>query len=354
MVVNDNNKAQRNMQVFGYGGMTGTSATAMSMYALVHNAAIYFRDVPIGVHFDPRHGPLLKGATLAVVGAENAKRQPVDPHGVLTVPRMAPGENRWVELTFNASASAKEPVPLDILELRDGVPVNGYRLSVTPMKIEGAIRETLLQHVAVFTRLSEAFGMQAAREQAKAAATLASHNVDAVSYGNFLKQYGPGMVTLTDEFIRMADPKDTLRMRDTASLLAKSAPAKAQPVHLTFLNKLDAAQTMRQKAGGDIADIPQNVRWQRDLFARLKRVPGAPKVVASSSAFLTAFESRKITVDAFQKLVDALHEVYAEAAALDNTGRAKDALAAIGKGKSLASLQAEHRALLLALDPLAP
>ena len=351
MVVNDNNKAQRNMHVFGFGGMAAGGAGQMSVYAIVHNAATFLRDVIVGIDIDPRHVRLLSGATLGAVGSQD--RQPLRPFGTLTLAKMSPGENRWVELTFSPPPQTREAARVGIVELRNGVPVNGYSFLVKPMPVADAIRDTLLQHAAVSTRLAEAFGLAAGRDEAKAAQdVVATGKTDAATYGRFLREHRETITKLTNDFVEKAGVGDPLGATAAARRLAAglSDPARAQPLHLALLEKLDAAQTMRRKADGDVADIPQNVRWQKDLFARQKELPRAHEVAEKSAAFLNEFEHRKVSIDGYPPLVEGLTPIFREAAATDTTGRAGRALDEVRQARSPVSLQKAHRTFLLALD----
>lgn len=354
MVVADNNKAQRNLHVFGFGGMSGggtRSARGMSMYAIAHNAATRVRDMKIGVAADPKRLRQLREASLRVVGRGGNDPRPVKPGDVLTLPKMAPGENRWIELTFTPTPNAREAIPIEIVELVNGRPVNGYAFVPTPMPLDRAIRETLVQHAVVFTRLHAAFGLAGAKRQAKLALRLArTRTVTPGRYAKFLQAGSKAIATLTGAFLEKCGTPDTLGAAAAVKALAaaKADPAAAQPLHLTLLNKLDVAMTMRQKADGDVGDIPQNVRWQMELFAAL-RTRHAFEVVERSARFLANFEKRKAGVDGFASLLASLRDAFKEAAATDTTGQAAARLKGIATAASPAKLQKAHREFLLAL-----
>src|SRR5262249_21616579 len=61
--------------------------------------------------------------------------------------------------------------------------------------------------------------------------------------------------------------------------------------HALVLHKLDAFQTMVQKAQGDAADIRQNVSWQTELFATPKATSWdcAAKVREQSRRFIRQY-----------------------------------------------------------------
>jgi len=355
LVVNDNNKAQRNMQVFGFGGMT----QGMMMYAIAHNAATFMRDMSIGIAVDPRDLARLGSPTIRAIGGIGSASLPVQPGAVLTLSKMAPGENRWIELTFSPTSLASGSAPVDIVELVNGVPVNGYAFMPTPIPIQDAILNTLRQHAAIFTRLDNMFNnLSGAQDQARQALDLIKNNktISPALYTNFLKAQSKSIVSLTNGFLKNASDGDSFGIIQSLDRLvaAISNPSAAQPLHLVFLEKLGAAQTLHQKAQGDVADIPQNVRWQKELFGRLKGVRCAGTVVEESSEFLAKFERGRADADDFEDLLESLENAFEEAAQ-KYLGRHGDSLLDdLEKAKSPAALQKAHRAFLLALDAAAP
>lgn len=356
LVVADNNKAQRNLHVFGYGGMAGGQAAQGAMYALVHNAATRVRDVQLGIAAEREALLQLRDARLRVLGPEGGAPRPVKPGDVLTLPRMLPGENRWVELAFTAAPDARSVAAVEIAELVGGLRVNGYTFAPTPQRLEQALHETLVQHAAVFTRLDAAFGLAGARREAALALRLAhGKELRPAAYTAFVKSRGKALRALVATFLRRgggAAPLDVLGSVKALGAAAGDA-AVAQALHLTLLNQLDVLQTMRQKAEGDVADVPQNVRWQRELFAA-RSGAYAREVVERSTRFLDDFERRKVGVEGFAPLLVALRAALKEAAAQDSTGEAGRRLDALDTNAAPAALQKSHRALLLALDGVKP
>lgn len=349
MVVADNNKAQRNMQVFGYGGMSESSEGGlMSIYAIVHNAATRWRDVQIGIGGDPRELRSFQRTLLRAVGNAGQEAGTIKPGNVLTLPKMAPGENRWVELSFMPRAGKRVSARVDLLELVNGIPVNGYGIAPTSMKIEDAIRETLIQHVAVFTRLYAAFGVDGAnRQAANARELLDSKTLTSAAYAKLIKTESRALGGIVQSFMHgYDDPFGVVAAVKALSSVSNATIMQAN--HLTLLNKLDAAQTMRQKAAGDADDIPQNVRWQRELFLAL-RTPRSKEVDEESRRFLMDFEQRKAGIDAFGALLTQLRDALKEGAARDASGEALKRLDALTEARSPAALQNAHRAFLLAL-----
>jgi hypothetical protein len=256
MVVADNDKAQRNMQVFGFGGMSGgmSGGVEASAYAIVGNAAERTRDVAIGLFVDPKRLRELGGATVRVLGSSGSDPQRVQPGSILTLSRMEPGETRWIEIRFTPTERLARPLPVTISELVGGQTVNGYAFVLTPMPLESAIRDTLFQHAAVFTRLAKGFGIENAEEQVlQAQRLLRPKRIDPKLYSKFLAASTQALQELTARLFgtggQLGDPFGTAEaVKSLAG--APGNPAAAQVLHLTLLNKLDATATFYQRAGG--------------------------------------------------------------------------------------------------------
>ncbi|MBV9991161.1 MAG: hypothetical protein JOZ72_07685 [Alphaproteobacteria bacterium] len=346
-VMGDNNKAQRNMQVFGYGGMAAGDM-GMSMYAVVHNAATVTRDMPIAVTTGSRRSDdAAKNLVVATVAGDDRRQAMARPGGVMTLTGMRPGENRWVEFRFKPGDA---PAKLEILELVDNRAVNGYAFAPQPMALPLAIRETLLQHAAVFARL-DAFGIDGARDQVKLAQMLLKdRDVAPKAYAAFLQKNADAVEGVLSRFVQKARIGDPVSAGPAFDALVKALgnPAAAQALHLTLLNKIDVLATMRQKQEGDIADIAQDLRWQKELFVRLREIEGANEIVKRSDEFLTGLARRRIPLQDFVKLTASLSGAYRSAAAKlggDAPARAE----ALAQARTLVSLQKAQREFLLAV-----
>ena len=90
-VIDDNNKAQRNLRVTPAAGGGG-----MIHFGIVHNAGTLARDMQLGLAqtagLRPPEGTLVEVFTDKGV----VERLPWRAWGNLTLPAMQPGENRWI------------------------------------------------------------------------------------------------------------------------------------------------------------------------------------------------------------------------------------------------------------------
>jgi hypothetical protein len=258
MIVADNNKAQRNMQVFGLGGMSAGQELAQgAAYAIACNAASSTRDMAIGLTVDPRRMQELGPATVRVLGGPGPEPQRVTPGAVLTLPRVVPAECRWLELAFSPSPALKEPLAVTINELVGARAVNGYAFVVRPMALQAALREALFQHAAVFTRLAAGFAIAGGEAQAKLAqGLLRAKGLEPGTYAKFLATQARAVATLTAALVKKGGSSgDPFGAAAATKALAGAPtdPAAAEVIHLTLLNKLDATATFYQRAAAAAA-----------------------------------------------------------------------------------------------------
>ena len=315
-IVNDNNKAQRNMHV--YMGMSGGGG--MSMYAIAHNAATFVRDMVIGLDAPRWTGP--KGPTVAVVGGQ--ERTTIRGRTALTLPRMRPGENRWVEVT--ADPTAKDDADsINLYEVVNGRMINGYAFVPQAADLGNVALRNLFQHAVVFTRMAVAFGVVEAKREADEATRTKVGSAD--DYLQFLKRHR-GVIQTAAKKLRERGGGDPFGIADAAKQLETAGGAAAAAnAHLTLLNKLDAFMTMLQKRDGDAADIAQTLRMQAE---RLRM----PKLLEAADRFARGKGTAQEYSALVQAQADALRDSSLRAAAASTT--------------DLARLQKLHRDALLA------
>lgn len=356
-IINDNNKAQRNM------GLSTTPARGVgqidSFYAIVHNAATRIRDMMLAWNADPQTVKRLRGATIEVIGGRNVK---LGPEGSLVLKGMQPGENRWVGLSFAAPRGDEgDVVGVHFSELVGNAAVNGFTIAARPSSLERVIRDRLALHRSVFARI-ETFGTPGADFEVRAAERLRRREkLLPREYVAFVTQHLKPIVRIQQELIAKEKAGDPFgAARGVTALRQAVAGKRADAIavaHSALLNKLDSFLTMRQLEQGDAADILQNVRWQRDLYARLRslpQLPGAKALIRRSDQFIRRYGARQIGNAEFPKLMTALLPAFRETAkalAKQRLGLDRE-VDAIEKalGGEPAALQKAHRGFLLKLQ----
>src|SRR5713101_1491418 len=136
--------------------------------AVIHNAATFTRTMTVRYQVSPNILRKLEGGQIGFVGRDS---QALRQSGTLEISRMAPGENRWLNLSYSApNAKLGETLPVSFEEVVDGAAVNGLTIAIRPSPLDVVIRENLKLHRATFNRLDKAFGISKASQESSAAA----------------------------------------------------------------------------------------------------------------------------------------------------------------------------------------
>lgn len=304
----DNNKAQRNMDLPPMAMGSGMA----SFHAIIHNAALNVRNMVIHYSVPPQLLPRLQGAQIEVIGGET---RPLRESGTLVLGNMQPGENRWLEISYSApNAKPGQSVPISLEEFNGDTKLNGLTVAAQPSTIDQIIRANLKSHRAVFTRLDAAFHVSKAADEARAAGQLLqASSITAQQYLDFLKQHSGVMAGTAAELIKTQKSSDAFATSQAVKILESSVASGqaelAANAHLSLLNKLDAFQTMLQKAQGDPSDILQMVMWQRTLYStapQLTRLKFAKRVVEESDEFIRNYGTPKAQGDSYVELIREL------------------------------------------------
>jgi len=313
LIVWDNNKAQINMDFPPTAG--GGSDTK---FGIVHNGELYPRDITVGLQVDPEVLRQLGNAQVEVIGGKN---QPLENGRTITLANMLPGENRWIGATFSTpDGDGTKTLPITFTELAGSKPVNGFTIAAVPSPLSAVIADDLKFHAAVYTRLNSAFDIDQAKEEGEDARHLLREGkVSEPRYLEFLRSHRKRIDESVSKFLAKEKGQDTFGVQQALQILEQATDTNnasaAAMADATLLNKLDAFQTMLQKAEGDPADILQMVRWQKQLYlskTQLQNLPAARHIVEESDKFIRDYGKHKMEDAAYREfllsLVLSFHE----------------------------------------------
>ena len=352
-IVNDNNKAQRNM---GLSTTPARGAGASDCYfAIVRNAATFPRDLELSFEADPVVAEALKGAAIETVGGKDVS---FAESGMLRLANMQPGENRWIGVRFPAVAGSSGRVfAVNFTETLEGVALNGFAIGAQLGSTDAVIREKLQRHVSEMTRL-RASGADRAEESAAAAAKLAaSGKIPPAAYVKFVADSIAALEAGTS-FLENAEAFGlSSALESLARDLKSGDPGAVAVSHDCVLNRIDSALTMQQLARGDVANILHNVRWQLDLFRTLPKLSAtrcATELTADSERFIQAYGMKETSNGEYPSFVKSQLKCMTLAARELEDQVLLESLATIEKSASgeLPTLQRAHQDYLGRLDTL--
>jgi hypothetical protein len=247
-IVDDNNKAQRNM------GLSTTpareSAGESVLWAIVHNAATFRRDVELQIRWPiPRSAG---GRPSAVLISPGLEPMPIREAGRVVLARMQPLENRWVGIRMRGLTGRPGLVAaVEFDELVGDAAVNGFALGVrlgSDRDVEAHARERLR---SVLTRLVH--GWKADLQDALAQ-----------TEKRLVFPYAVEVAKAVTAALPPARAKSQFGIEERYAAFRRVAKqaSSARYVELTsLLECIDAHLTSLQLARGNRADILQTVRW---------------------------------------------------------------------------------------------
>jgi hypothetical protein len=354
-IVDDNNKAQRNMGL-STTPARGTGFCLADSFGVVHNAATFPRDIVIRYSV-PRE--VIRRTKQVVIEIPGQKQVVARPSGTFTLSGVQPGENRWVGARLHAvKGTASETMTLVFDEIVNGSAVNGFGLGIRLGTDRDAMVYTLERLRSLATRLLAGWSLDGAERLAELAAKALESAADSkgrVSFG-WLKELRSDSSFL-DSVRELVGADDPFQIQRQATGLRKSLAGTADIEVLvclcSYLERIDAHLTMLQLRKGDRADVLQNVTWQRDTLTRLsgENTDSGKRIDELCASFVRAWEVGKAGARDFPALVRGLVPPLERLASeLQDPSLQKrlDELAA--GGDDPANLQRLHREVLLGLQ----
>lgn len=346
-ILDDNNKAQRNM------GLSVTPARGIEselvLYGLAHNAATWRRDMVLRFVIDDAFRRRLKRDAIHIIGSRRDKVS----DGEVVLRGMEPGENRWIGFSFVPPRGAEGQIyEVSFLEMIGGAAINGFALGTQI----GSAREVLAwgieRHRSVFTRIAVEYGAERAAAEA-AAALKVRRPKDAGVWLRGLRERWRPVAEELDGITCRRDPfgvRAQLKVVDRA--LRSGRTAGALMTVSSLLERLDSEVTNEQLAIGDVADVLQTVRWQSELFNRGPKLSRAAQDVEKlCRGFISDWETRASGPAEYARLMDqmqpALEKLYS---AGGDAGIRKLLDDLRSHGEHVAEIQGAHRRLLLKVE----
>lgn len=339
LVINDNNKAQRNMEL----GPT-TASGFLTIYALIHNAATIRRDVVLELAFGGRKPVQLD--RLQVIGG---KPQPVRSSGRIVLKELKPGESRFLRVTLGGARDGKQDSLLVVSEMVGNRVVNGFAVSAQTRASADVARYLVRRAVSVYTRAG-AFGIRGAAKLAKQVQALAKQKNPERAYVEFVRKAAEQAddVVVKEIVGRLGGRGDPFGLatsqKSVLSALRVGDGPGVQSHHGAFLEGVDAALTTLDLREGDLADVCQNLRWQADLF-RAKKLSGLnsrKRVISSSEKFVADFAARRVATDNYPKLMASLLPALREAAKALKSDSLAQQIVAMRDATDARALQRRH------------
>lgn len=349
LVINDNNKAQRNMGL----GPT-TLGGWLTWYALVHNAATFRRDIALQW---ARVGKSRLAAKDRVALA-GGRAVTLSESGRLVVPGLLPGEHRWVRVTLRSGGNAEQDTMVVFSEMVGNLAVNGFAIAARLQSEDEVSGYLVGRALSVYTRL-DAFGLPDADRLAAKARDILKDKVAAKTFIAFItacEELHPQWIKTLLDRLGGKDLFDLGASRKALAIALEGKDLAGVQAHAgALLEGIDSLLTTLDKHQGDLADICQNLRWQVVLFSgkKLSRLPSARKLVERSNKFVEGFAARQVSASDYPALMDqTLGALKGAAVALKDKPLTELVGAIVETLRDAKALQRRHWEYLVALAAL--
>jgi hypothetical protein len=331
------------------------------MYAIAHNAATFPRDMVLRVEAAPEVMKRLEGARVEVVGRRGSS---MEIGSTITLKNMQPGENRWIGLSFNPPPGKEgELLFVNFYEQAGSVAVNGFAMGARLAPMARVLHDRMESHRSIFTRLSAILRDDRTEDEIEAAMELLERDqVSTKEYAEFMRRHLPVIRGSVRDLLKSqgaGDPFGAVKAISALGAALDSGKAELIAVaHDCSLNKLDSFLTMQQLSKGNVADILQNVRWQKDLYAkapRLSRLECSSTVNRECARFIDGYGARKIGNKEYPELIRTLLGCLRETAEELSSEKLDVAIDIVEMERNLGdltALQKAHRDYLLKLQSM--
>ncbi|MBV8134031.1 MAG: exo-alpha-sialidase [Deltaproteobacteria bacterium] len=247
LVLQDNKKAQRNLQV-----VSGTGGEGGEFYAIIHNNEKNIPDIEIQEFVNPESAKFVSGSQVTIV---NPARGDFAKGGRIFLKGVRPGEDRWLRLSFGTvSVPEGKSATYQFQEVAQNKVVNGFAIELKREPPASIVRSGLRREADVLSRFAAIANDSAIKKAAQESESFSTGTgaVDLNQYRTLLLNQAR---LLLGGFIRHTDARPA---QDPFGLVAGlwamdvSARSKDEGVMSTaagaLMERLDAYLTWKRRA----------------------------------------------------------------------------------------------------------
>lgn len=305
MVLNDNNKAQRNISVWD-----GVPEEPGIHFAMIFNSATFVRDFEMNFTASAQTVRQFQNAKIGVQGSDQYMM--LKESGTLKVNRMMPGERRWIVFSYDGITFGNgESMQVMFNEVSDKTTLNGFALEFRQASTKNAIISAMTNQLAIFTRLESMKIKSASKGIALCNKVLYEKAV--VDYFKTLPELSYLLESAIVELSAANDGvKDSFGVLENVQSMRdfrdEKIVSKAITHHQRIVNQMDAWITTINKSKGDEASILFTLRLQKDLYQKPPMSNGCrfADLVEATDSFMNSYSSRKVTSKDYPEFMQTL------------------------------------------------
>jgi hypothetical protein len=232
-IVNDNNKAQRNLQ-----DTIGTGA-GTELIAMIGNAERSTRAMRLRIKVPP--GTEIEGV-FEIIGGKQFK---ITNDSRIELGKLAPHEVRWVRFRAADLGRIEKPIPIDVFE-DTSPPANGFTILLHRDSIENVAHRNLIDLAGVLFRLAKIEESEAAKKLADLSLR-ASKDPATASYRSFFAENRDSLNDVITKHLRLSATKDQFQIGDAVKQLweaiGRADLEHAAAANTALVERLDADLT---------------------------------------------------------------------------------------------------------------
>lgn len=320
IVINDNNKAQRNISVWD-----ALPETEGMHFGTVFNAAMFIRDVTVKMEAPQDVHKRFQNSKVSVPFSE--MMQSFRPGESLVLKDMLPGERRWIAFSYDkASFEGNEVLSVQFDEWVDDRVVNGFAIDIRPTTIAKMVLLVIEFQSDIFFRMFEGMGIEAAKDGYALTQGLLEKGTDVRTYLKALPLLGRIMTdSLNGMFMKyrgVSDAFGVIKSLDALNDINVRQAATALAAHGRALHQVDALQTMAVKSKGDLADILFTVRLQKEVY-KVEKLTSSQRfgeLMKTTEAFIRSYSVNRGMAYQYKPFVESLSQSFEETVKLLGQG----------------------------------
>lgn len=306
MVINDNNKAQRNINVWD-----GVPEEPGMHFAMIFNSATFIRDFELSIIASDQTIRHFTNAKVMVHGSDRYAR--LSEKSSITIPNMLPGERRWIVFSYDSFTPANgESMQIMFNELSGSNILNGFGMEFRALNKKEAVPSLVQNQLSAFTRM-ESMQIKSAEKGIALCRRILEDKSDQVNYFKSLPEFSHILLSaVTEMSAAFGGLKDEFGVLENARTLSsykdEKIILKAIAHHQMLLNQLDAWQTTVIKSRGDEASVLFTVRLQKELYSKghLFECGMFHDFIKETNGFISNYSMRKVTNKEYPEFMNKL------------------------------------------------
>jgi hypothetical protein len=264
----------------------------------VRNAALQTRDVHVRYDVPKIKWPIPR-SRIEVLGGES---QVFKSGATIILKNMKPGENRWINFSFDSVNAVKGmEIPVNFYELNGNQVVNGCTILLRNATLDEVIKSTLNLQRSIYNRIN-AIGMKVNPEAIKQNNNLFKSKQLKPEYLRSSALFHATLIALIEGMYSDRGHFNNLNFEEDLKIVSSKISSanliKSLSAQTVLLKKLDTALTMRLLSQGDLACVLTNVNWQISLYRTNNKLNGMKStavMLKNAEKFASAYPSQNVT-----------------------------------------------------------